>query len=1134
MKTTEAGVLVGRLRAAAAGRSGERAGDGELLARFVRLRDEAAFAALVRRHGAMVLGVARRQLREPADAEDVLQATFLLLARRAGAIRRPDSVGCWLYGVALRLARRSRVTTARRRLHETRAGRADRVASNRSDPPAELSLREARLALDEELSRLPEKYRSPLVLCCLEGRTRDEAAGQLGWAVGLLKSRLEQARKLLHRRLVRRGLSVSGVLAAGLFAEVAASAALTRPTVRAVLRAGGASPGARALAEGWGGLMSAKARAAVALPLLAVLSASAGLLFLPAANSAGAPPEASTPAPEPGAKAEGRVDRLGDPLPAGALVRFGTVRYRSGADMHASALSPDGNTLAVSARGDITLWDVASGRPRHRLRDATVAPDFSPNQTLLAFSPDGKRLASIGGWTKDSQSHNGNDRPQPTLQLWDVATATEVLRLDPTGGTRIIEYYMPVRSVWFSPDGKEIGVMLHNGVARFLDAATGAEVRALSTGKSLRWDYPGVAHSPDGKLLAVVDADADESFRLFDVATGREVRRVTAAARLGQVAFAPDSATLAAADDASQVRLFDVATGKESKQYPVAASKDDYNLTALTSLAFSPDGKVLYGGSVRGQILRWRVPEGEVLPALPAEEASGPPGPRNWVMGLHFPPGGRTVVALGGNGLIRRWDVSSNKEIPATEGFTGYVLARLTPDGRFAAIGDSAGRLELFDTATGRSAGVVSPSGPAVSSLLWSPDGKLLAVGRYDDSVTLWDAAGRREVRVIHLPPPEQVFSLSVVAFSPDGRNLLTSQRGLRWWDVATGKELWYRGGLYSAALSPDGKTIAAAGEQNALSILDASTGDVRVTRKQPLDLTNVSVIITAVAFEPSGKGFVTVHSNGAIFLRDPRTGEERRRIRPVGDIQSGSVTFSPDGKWLLSGWSDSAIRILEVSTGKELLRLTGHEGPPRVEFGPGLRTALSASTDSTALVWDLERRAGDRAPPPATCWDDLASDDGSKVYRATRGLVSRPGAAAALLRDKLPPARALDEKHVRQVVARLDADAFADREKATRELTALGAAAVPLLKKLQAENRSQEVQSRLQGVVDGLANREAADYRLSRAVQVLELAATPEALQLLRDWSAGASTVALGEEARAALSRLERADRIRRSAGAP
>src|SRR5262249_30017333 len=150
------------------------AGDDELLGRFAEARDEAAFTALLERHGSMVLGVCRRVLGHPQDAEDACQATFLVLARKAASIRKRTSLASWLHGVAFRIARKLR---GKRALPASAALPEVAVAGGAE---AELSWREVRAVLDEELERLPERYRAPLLLCCLEGLTRDEAASRLG------------------------------------------------------------------------------------------------------------------------------------------------------------------------------------------------------------------------------------------------------------------------------------------------------------------------------------------------------------------------------------------------------------------------------------------------------------------------------------------------------------------------------------------------------------------------------------------------------------------------------------------------------------------------------------------------------------------------------------------------------------------------------------------------------------------------------------------------------------------------------------------------------------------------------------------------------------------------------------------
>jgi RNA polymerase sigma factor (sigma-70 family) len=173
--------------------------DGRLLKRFASQQDQAAFAALVRRHGPMVLAVCRRVLGNAHDADDAFQATFLVLVRKAGAIARPELLANWLYGVAYRVAVKARANAARRSKHEQRAPVKACV-----DPVAEATGREVHAVLDAELRHLPEQYRAPLVLCYLEGKTNAEAACMLGWPTGSISGRLARARELLRMRLVRR------------------------------------------------------------------------------------------------------------------------------------------------------------------------------------------------------------------------------------------------------------------------------------------------------------------------------------------------------------------------------------------------------------------------------------------------------------------------------------------------------------------------------------------------------------------------------------------------------------------------------------------------------------------------------------------------------------------------------------------------------------------------------------------------------------------------------------------------------------------------------------------------------------------------------------------------------------------
>jgi RNA polymerase sigma factor (sigma-70 family) len=210
----------------------EQASDRELLRRFVDQRDEDAFTALVRRHGAMVLGVGLRVIRHQQDAEDVCQATFLLLASKARLINWRDSVANWLYEVAYRLARKARDASHRRSSREAKIR-----PKPAPDVEADITLRDLQKLLDEELSRLPKKYRAPLLLCCLEGKSRDEAAQCLGLPLASIKSRLEEGRERLRRRLADRGVPLAVALAGVTLLAGSARATLPAGLVRATRQA---------------------------------------------------------------------------------------------------------------------------------------------------------------------------------------------------------------------------------------------------------------------------------------------------------------------------------------------------------------------------------------------------------------------------------------------------------------------------------------------------------------------------------------------------------------------------------------------------------------------------------------------------------------------------------------------------------------------------------------------------------------------------------------------------------------------------------------------------------------------------------------------------------------------------------
>jgi RNA polymerase sigma factor (sigma-70 family) len=346
-----------------------QATDRELLHRFSAHQDEAAFEVLFRRHGAMVLAAGRRVLGNVHDAEDVCQAAFLLLAQKASSPRWQPSVAHWLHKTAHLLALKVQTAAVRRARREGRA--APRSPTN---PLAEVTAQELLAALDAELLALPEPLRAPLVLCYLQGATRDEAAQRLGCSLATLKKRLERGRARLHAALVRRGLGLGtvlpGTLLAGQSADAAAASALAPRTTLAALAVAAGQPvdgvvssQVSRLVQGGLGIMSGNhVKAALALLLVGGLLATVGALATSAGDDrrVGTPPqELSAPQGKPG---EG-------PAAAPAPARGTSLRYqfRDGDELnyvveqknetHSSA--PGNERAVVTTRTYDVTWKVA-------------------------------------------------------------------------------------------------------------------------------------------------------------------------------------------------------------------------------------------------------------------------------------------------------------------------------------------------------------------------------------------------------------------------------------------------------------------------------------------------------------------------------------------------------------------------------------------------------------------------------------------------------------------------------------------------------------------------------------------------------------------------------------------------------
>jgi RNA polymerase sigma factor (sigma-70 family) len=1143
MAMAQMGTVLRDLRRLLDGQGADDLGDGELLRRFAGRRDEAAFAALVARHGPLVWGVCCRVLGGEQDAEDAFQATFLVLATQAATIRKAEAVAGWLHGVAHRLSLAAKKAAARRRRHERQAAEATggrprdpggeprrgqegaddeehpggRQTAMQDDPLTEASRREALAVLDDELARLPAPYRAPLVLCYLQGKTNDEAARLLGCPSGTLKTRLSRGRELLRARLARRGLSLSAPALAAVLGQAQAvarpPAGLCAGAVRAALDftaratvAGAAGARAVALVQG---VLRTMTHGKLLLALFVTLIA--GLLGVAAAlyQAAAAQPAAQgplKPRQPPGADAQG------EPLPPGALVRLGSLRFRHSQPVSDVAFFRDGKTLATVGQDRVVrLWDVGSGTFLRRLDVKAPASPAGGHFFVVAFAPDGKTLAS-------------SDR-EGTIRLRDTATGRELGRLG--------DFKKGVAALTFSPDGKTLAAADPDGRIGFWDVAGRREVRHLNA-PDPRSRYQGILgnpstlrFSPDGKYLASITTDNNPqlghriTFRLWELAGGKVLRKIDQSEGPPQwvafAAFSPDSKRVAWSLVSGKVVVADTRTGAEQFELPVGRSGN-------ARLVFAPNGDTLFTQASREGIRAWNVRTGKKERDFPKRTSEGRGGGHleGSPAGMAICPAGRTLAVAGDGNRVRLIEVATGRDRLDDEGHrVGIESLSYRVDGKVVTSSSRDGVVRAWVVATGEPR--PQPPPPANSAAhRFSPDGKTVASLGLDRTLRIVDTATGK-ARVEAKMGWDRYASL---AFSADGSTLAfwgSNDGRIRLWHAPTGKELAAvrvrpreqiitdkTTPLEAPTLSANGRYLAWRGRDNAVHVWDVASGKER--GRMPVARPTV---IRASVLANDGRSLLALTGDGRIALWEVPTGKERCCFAEQFQVVPGPrrltgpqvLALARDGGLVAAAGGDGKVRVWDGLTGKELARFEGHEGAvTALAFAPDGKTMASAGADTTALVWDLSALGrGKKAAPlsakaAAAHWKALAGVSASEAYEAIAALAADPERAVPLLRKRLKPGR-VDAREVEKLVAALDGNNFAARQKATDELRKLGELALPQLRKALAGQLTLEARRRLEELVS-LATGEVPggdDLRVWRAVEVLERIGTAEARQVLR-----------------------------------
>ena len=772
-------------------------------------------------------------------------------------------------------------------------------------------------------------------------------------------------------------------------------------------------------------------------------------------------------------------DHRGDPLPQGALVRYGSARLRHGSEPLGLGFSHDGKLLGSISRtyDGIRLWDPATGKERFRYNLPATHASFAQDGSVLVVDENRCRV-----WIPSANTCR--DLPENTLPE----------------GTRFVAMHPNCRSF--------AACSQHN--VHQIDFLTGKLIRELKCPADQ--SAVRVVFSPDGRWLA--GAGQKTGIWLWDLQTGKRVRTYHSEFDFPEFAFNADGTRLAIA--AEQLHIYST-----HSEEPIEGFKGVE--LVLRALRFSADGKWLFAIAEEGTVYQFNSENGEAneLENSPDVDLRAP---------MAIAPDGALAAATDDTGGIRVWDPKTGMG-PEEDRLPSLSEPAFSTDGKTVWCLAADGRIHSFEAATGKPVKVSELPVEEAAFYSWNHRARrAIAVSGGDEF----------ELHVIDLDTNRviQKFNASMNGVMPFISFCVTDQTRAALFgtgivnvvNIANGKTIRsFKVGSADAmrpsrgAISPDGRLLAM--NSQPLSVWEISTGKKRFEVNSLLDA-------EGAAFSPDGRSLAAWDGQGNILAVDVRLGTTIRRMQLASgaEVPTLTVAFSAGGKRLAAGDHEGSITVWDLASGDVLSSFERHDGAVTgLVFSPDGATLASTSQDGTVLIWSVDDKAVVKLNDPAVgglgeAFRLLASSDAATAQRALEYLYRRPTEAIQLCNEKFPTPTATPAKKISKLIAELDSDDYPVRLAAVKDLEAIGGEAAFALRTVAEKSSNPEARKLATEILarfDSITPR-AEDLALIRVVELLENIGTAEAKAVLANWATGPSGHRVTIEASSALSRMK------------